>query len=292
MRKTFTKEQILEAHKNIPDAVREVFGSEETADLVSAIRGKYALHIDVAGVFSKSLGYLLLGLISPQEFLEELVATGVPDKDARGIVVEINQKIFVPLREEEMKTSQPAKSVTPQPPPRPQSLVTPPTAPAPVLPKGIYAPPLQSPRYFHLENKIAPPLRPLNAPRSGAPGERSALRNVLAAVTKEVPMPVNDEKLLEDHEESHIEFHKPTMPPVSPRFNPPPNLPGVILHPPLTPQPRPFGYDAVSPVAPPPLPKDTESAAPSPIASKPVPPAVPTPSKPYSGDPYREPIEP
>jgi hypothetical protein len=281
MRKTFTKEQILEAHKNIPDAVREVFGSEETADLVSAIRGKYALHIDVAGVFSKSLGYLLLGLISPQEFLEELVATGVPDKDARGIVVEINQKIFVPLREEEMKTSQPAKSVTPQPPPRPQSLVTPPTAPAPVLPKGIYAPPLQSPRYFHLENKISPPLRPLNAPRSGAPGERSALRNILAAVTKEVPMPMNDEKLLEDHEEPRIEFNK-TPPSIVSRITPPQNLPGVILHPPLIPQPRP---GVASGEAGPIIPKVEPSAPPKPSV-----PAAP--AKPYSGDPYREPIEP
>jgi hypothetical protein len=64
-----------------------------------------------------------------------------------------------------------------------------------------------------------------------------------------------DEKLLEDHEEAHINFDKTSVPP---------NLPGVL--PSIQPKPTP-------PVA-------SIPSAPPPISSKP-----------YSVDPYREPID-
>ncbi|MBI4065600.1 hypothetical protein HY412_00195 [Candidatus Kaiserbacteria bacterium] len=67
-------------------------------------------------------------------------------------------------------------------------------------------------------------------------------------------------RLLEDHEEPHIEFKKTTPPP-------PPNLPGVIHHSPLPTQ------------------KPAPSIIPTPPKSIP-----PVPPKPYSSDPYREPI--
>jgi hypothetical protein len=104
--------------------------------------------------------------------------------------------------------------------------------------------------------------------------QRSELRNVLASVTKET-------KLLEDHEEPHIEIRDkvqgssslPTSVPLKPFNLPltpiPPNLPGVIHHSPLA------------------SPKAT-ATPPKPIS--PVPPPAPI-IKEYSSDPYREPVD-
>ena len=89
-----------------------------------------------------------------------------------------------------------------------------------------------------------------------------------------------DKKLLEDHEEPHIEFHKTAPPPA--------NLPGAIHHPPLNNPQSGLSGD-----------RSTEQnglAAPKPPI---VPPPQPLPPKPklavpitkYSSDPYREPVD-
>ena len=192
-----TQQQVIEAYKRLPPPVQEFLADpDKLARVLTDIRNAHSLHIDVVGQISESIGYLLLGLVGPSEFRDVLKIVGVSEGTANDIINEINQKIFVPLREE-MRKSQVAEVKPPQP-------------------------------------------------------QRSELRNVLASVTKEVPhAPLGTSqgtaKLLEDHEEPHIEFKKTAAPPA--------NLPGVIHHPPL-----------------------------------PTPPPI-LPTKPYSSDPYREPID-
>ncbi|HVB19823.1 MAG TPA: hypothetical protein VNF51_00845 [Candidatus Paceibacterota bacterium] len=101
--------------------------------------------------------------------------------------------------------------------------------------------------YFHLENKIVPPSRPaVQPPRSGVSGS------------------VGGTKLLEDHEESHIEFHAAPMP----------NIPSI----------------SISPIA---SKNETPSVPIPPKSGAPTAPVTPPASaRPYAGDPYREPIEP
>ena len=245
-----------------PLPVQQAVESNATAAIVSGLGIRLGLHIDVIGKIAALNVQMLLGLVNPQGFLQELIVAGVPDKDAREIMTEINQKIFVPLREEMRRGTtaapEPAKPATP---PRPQS-----AAPFP-LPRQVYEPPPQSPSYSHLESKFPPPPsyapprpiqppRPLNAPRSGASGDRSAQQNGLA------PRPMD--RMLEDHEEPHIEFHNAQTP-------------------------RPFvapdvGGASPSRTAPPPV--NLPGALPPSVA-----PVAPSPPKAYSTDPYREPIE-
>ena len=227
--KTITKEVAIQAYQAAPRLIKNIVDSGQTVSTIVEIGKKHNLvHVDVFGKLAKINSYLLLGLTTPEEFLEELVTSGVSDKDAREIVNEINQKIFVPLREE-MRKSQVAEVKPPQP-------------------------------------------------------QRSELRNVLNAVTAKPSQPPPSlpasslqppaSRLLEDHEEPHIDIsdkvqgvspqtiRTQTPAPLKPYHLPltsvPPNLPGVIHHPPFPTQ-------------------------------KPVLPA--TPPKPYSSDPYREPIE-
>jgi hypothetical protein len=94
---------------------------------------------------------------------------------------------------------------------------------------------------------------------------RGEMRKTSAEVKPTQPAPSSQPqapRLLEDHEEPHIEFKKTTP-------LPPPNLPGVIHHSPLA------------------SPKAT-ATPPKPIS--PVPPPAPI-IKEYSSDPYREPVD-
>ncbi len=273
-----TQQQVIEAYKRLPPPVQEFLADpDQLARVLTDIRNAHSLHIDVVGQVSESIGHLLLGLASPIEFRDTLKTAGVSEVTANDIIGEINQKIFVPLREQMRKGSSAAASA-PSRPPVQQTAQMAGNEPLPLRPAvapSVGGP--QSEKHFQLQNKIPP--RPLNNPPSGLSGDRSVkqndlaaapsqrpdLRNVLAAVTKS-PNLLNGEKLLEDHEEPHIEFRKSV---------PPPNLPGA---------PRPseaFGEGGIPPPVSAPLKPST-----LPIASVP-----PVPAKPYSSDPYREPVD-
>ncbi|OGG78925.1 hypothetical protein A3J11_00535 [Candidatus Kaiserbacteria bacterium RIFCSPLOWO2_02_FULL_55_12] len=219
-----TQQQIIEAYKKLPPPVREFLADpDQLARVLTDIKNTHNLHVDVIGQVNESIGYLLLGLVNLGEFKDALKAAGVPEGTINEIIAEINQKIFVSLHEQ-MRSSGSQASASPQKSPAP---------PVPASrPTGVMGPPPQSPRYFHLENKLpaparpAPrpmpavppvqPLRPLTAPRSGASGDRSAQQNGLA------PRPMD--KMLEDHEEPHIDISEK----VQTVSTPPSNLPGVL----------------------------------------------------------------
>ena len=214
---------IKELMKEVPAPIRAFFASGKVETVAKNLMQKYKFHIDQGAIVEREIILLLLGLKSPDEFTKTLAEEAKLDtQTVNGITRDVNDQIFVPLREEMRKGPQAVPQI-PKPiaPPREvvlQSRTT--MIPAnPQMPSHQaqtfasmlkYSPPQ---KYFNLQNKIPPP-----------------------ATTK----PMDSSKLLEDHEEPHIEFGK-TVPP-------PANLPGAM---------------------PPPLPL----------------------VKPYSSDPYREPID-
>lgn len=235
-------ESVAQVMQTLPPVIRAYLAQGKYTVVAKSLMAKYGLRIDQGGVLEREIMLLLMGIENPEEFTQALVEEAKLNKQTvDSIVQDVNAQIFIPLRQEMMKSG---VGNVPQPPK--------PAPPTIEPPKGIYAPPLQSPSYFHLDNKIP------TAVRHAAP----SLREVLSAVTKEVQKPISGEKLLEDHEEPHIEFHKAA--PQRPTPPPPPNLPGAL-------PPRPI-----------------PEVRPSPAIPKVEP---PTPSKPYSSDPYREPID-
>lgn len=261
MIETISKEQFLKAYQNAPDIVQAVFDAELTTQIIVGLEDKFQLHIDVAGLLGREVGYMLLGLVNPQEFLNELITAGIPDKDAREIITEINQKIFMPLREE-MRKGLGAEVKSPQ-----AQSAAPSAAPRPMISAQQ-----RPPQTFTRAPKYVPP-----RPAVAFDGERPppALRE--GSQTS----PNSGKELLEDHEEPHIEFTKATAPPLARTAPPPPNLPGVINHPPLQ---RPISEVQPSPI----IPKvesqiQPKSSPPKPVTSAPI--------KSYSSDPYREPID-
>ena len=109
--KEFPKEQVHAAYRRAPEAVQAAFGSETTADIVMDLKTKYRLHVDTAGSLGKEIGYLLLGMRSPAEFFGNLMLEGADEQTARGIMQEVNERIFMPLKRQMTSSEAPARPI-------------------------------------------------------------------------------------------------------------------------------------------------------------------------------------
>ncbi len=305
----------------LPPPVRAFFVSGKVDTVVKNLMQKYQLHIDQGAVVEREIVLLLLGLKDSIEFTQSLAEDAKLDKKIVGSIMQyINTEIFTPLKEAMRsglgKTDQPAK------------LMMPPTQNAALRPvpanarESSHVPPLQSPISRSIpiappaagipQRNFTPPVQPVHPPVSNIPPTRPVVVSSLK--------PTDSARMLEDHEEPHIEFNKPlapvrpsaaefqkvspilarTAPPAAglPKGSMPPNLPGVIPSGgrpnftivPTIPKvqiPAPPTANVLSrpPAQAAPLPASTDS-----LRGVPLPP-VPEPVKPYSSDPYREPID-
>ncbi len=106
------QEKVVAAYQAAPQHVREAFSSEVTSKVVMDMKAKYRLHVDAAGTIGHEVGYLLLGLRSPAEFFGGLMLLGTDEQTARGIMEEINERIFLPLKRQMSGT--PSAPVAPE----------------------------------------------------------------------------------------------------------------------------------------------------------------------------------
>ena len=214
----------------LPLPIQKFFEQHKLGEIARLLMERYALHVDHGAILERELMFLLLGLENPDEFAEALYAElPISKQTVRDIIADVNQEVFVPLREQmrsvgggsasggKVENAQPIKSAplpvqkptpTPIPPPipKPISIPAPKVVPVPAqtfAPGQKYSPP----SHFHLQNKI-PPLPSFPAPSTQPPASR----------------------LLEDHEEpspslkategtAHIEL-KPPSPPQKPPLPP------------------------------------------------------------------------
>lgn len=87
--------------ERLPVPVQNFLTSDRRNQVIYEISQKYRLHTDQAGDFERAALFMLLGIYSPEEFLTNLKAAGIPEQVAQGLTREVNEKIFIPLREEE-----------------------------------------------------------------------------------------------------------------------------------------------------------------------------------------------
>lgn len=247
-------ESIKQVMQTLPPLIRAYLAQGKYTGVAKSLMAKYGLRIDQGGVLEREIMLLLMGIENPDEFTQALVEEARLDqKTISSIVQDINVQIFIPLREEEMRGEENKDIKNPTPanprfPQRPQS----PTIPV------------------HLENKISlPPKMPTPVPP--VPEQLKPMPQVAIAAPKP-----NDEKLLEDHEEAHIEFNKSSIPPNLPGAMPPRDIP-VVPKPPAPQFPKPIPQP-ISPISPVPPPPTIPSSPPAPVTS-------------YTVDPYREPID-
>lgn len=183
----------------LPAPIRAFFVSGKVEIVAKELMQKHQLHIDQASIVEREIILLLLGLKTPAEFMQALAEEAkLSEQVIGGIVQEVNERIFVPLRAEEMKAGQSVRPAMPAERPQPVPQVAPAHI-APLPPKAAMPRAVQS---------------------GGTLGD--VVRSVLPA--QKTPDNLN---LLENHEEPSIRFAAAPAP-QAPRAVPPPNLPGTM----------------------------------------------------------------
>ena len=133
---TYTKGQLGEKFAKLPEEVQEAIIAVETAETVSRIGAKYALHIDQVGELADEIGLVMLGLNRPNDFVTHIIARlGLDRAVAEAIAREVNDQIFLKIREslqalpeagEDTEANEAIGGVEPIPasPPPPETLPT------------------------------------------------------------------------------------------------------------------------------------------------------------------------
>jgi len=159
---------------DLPKPVQDFYNGPKRAEIALALAKKYQLHADQAGDFEHAFMCMLLGISSPEEFVDELTQSGIPEEKVRQLAVDVNEQVFVPLRKAEQSQPRPtarmAEPVTlpgssvPVPPPVPHR-----PEPAPLVPPPSLVPPPapQMPHYMYMQPHM--PQQMLYMPQYGMP---------------------------------------------------------------------------------------------------------------------------
>lgn len=270
--------------RDLPEPVQNFLKSSERNEVSLQLSRKYNLHADAAGVFEKAYIFMLLGVHSPDQFVQELRDGGISEDTIKGLATDVNELVFKKLREQERTGA--VASVTPIPPARPQvpvmGIEIKEAMPAPAPPQPVALPPYIAPApVYQTPTPVPVSAAPIpNIPiYSHPPVARTMESDMELAAQDFRPGPENQ-----------------TMP-ASPSFAPP--VPAAYIPAPVQayaapiPQPQP----AYTAPVPPPQPTAPASSYPppamAPVRLTPVERAHPNApiTKEYGSDPYREVIE-
>ncbi len=100
MAKEYSKEQLQELYKVLPENLKKVVFSEKTSETVNKICLKNQLEKEKVEKITEYLNHVLLGLLSPENFEKALKEKiGLESNTVEKINQEIYQSIFFPLKE-------------------------------------------------------------------------------------------------------------------------------------------------------------------------------------------------
>ena len=96
----YSKDKLGDIFDTLPEEIKEAIFSVDSAEAITSIGQKYSLHIDQTALLGQETGYVLLGITDPMEFAPILASKlGVDKQTAGNIVMDINDKIFVKVKE-------------------------------------------------------------------------------------------------------------------------------------------------------------------------------------------------
>lgn len=117
----------------VPGPIQDFLLSPKRNETIFRLSQKYGLHTDTAGVFERAFLSMLLGVSTPQEFITDLTSAGLPEVTVNGLMEDVNQEVFIPLRNaERLAATQPV----------PEPVMTAPLVPPPSFTPVTQAPPL------------------------------------------------------------------------------------------------------------------------------------------------------
>jgi len=95
-----TEEQILEKYEKLPNDLKEAIFGAEVTEAVNGIGGKYNLHIDKIGELANETGMVMLGMVSPKDFIRNLSERLEVNMETAGkIASDVNSQVFLKVRE-------------------------------------------------------------------------------------------------------------------------------------------------------------------------------------------------
>ncbi len=96
----YSLDQLRERLHTLPEDVQDAIFAVETADAIGEIQNKYKLHIDQAGDLAEEVGFVMLGLTRPFDFVGRIASKlRVTQMVASQITKDINETIFNPIKE-------------------------------------------------------------------------------------------------------------------------------------------------------------------------------------------------
>lgn len=96
----YTTEQLDKKFKELPEDLKNIMVSVETAKIMTEIGKEFGLHIDQTGKMADQTGLVLLGLMMPTEFVSALSSElGIERLRANQLANKINEKVFYKVRE-------------------------------------------------------------------------------------------------------------------------------------------------------------------------------------------------
>ncbi|MBI5742438.1 MAG: hypothetical protein HZA25_01185 [Candidatus Niyogibacteria bacterium] len=134
----------------MPERVRAILFSKDTAQNIETIGRQNRLMIDQLGDLSEIVALAVMGFVSPQNFATELAAKlQLDEKTALAVATEVNTQIFSKIREELQKLDNEPAGAPVAPEPKPYTPPAQPTTGAqqltidgkqPILPDRPWAP--------------------------------------------------------------------------------------------------------------------------------------------------------
>jgi len=148
-------EKISIVMDDLPDPVQKFLKGPERDAVSLKLSQKYALHTDQAGAFERAYLYMLLGIDTPADFVQDLQTAGIPEETVRGLARDINEEVFKKLHDEELSSddTKPAPGTAPARVEVPVMRVGEPVAPAAPSQTTAY----DVPHVPHLVNLISTP---------------------------------------------------------------------------------------------------------------------------------------
>lgn len=105
----YTQEQIKEKFESLPLDVKEAISSVDTTNTILKIGEKYRIQIDELGELVDETGLVMLGFVHPGDFVSGVKKRlNIPQDLAETLVREINNEIFLKIRESIRKISEKA----------------------------------------------------------------------------------------------------------------------------------------------------------------------------------------
>ena len=96
----YTKEQLNEKYRMLPKELQEVMLSSKSTENVKKIGEKHGLHVDKIGELGEEVWFTMLGVKRTVDFIKNIkVRLNLPDEKINAIAKDINERVFLQVRE-------------------------------------------------------------------------------------------------------------------------------------------------------------------------------------------------